>query len=138
MSPLRQDLTGFDDGATLKALHGRAPPSPARLPQRATASQPEPEPFPSAARSADAPPFPPCLSSPPDFAGRGKRVGWAALVGVGAGAGAARRPAARSAEAPAPARWAGAGRPASLQGDFDGFCVQPLDEARLALRVRVG
>ncbi|KAK9843626.1 hypothetical protein WJX81_000003 [Elliptochloris bilobata] len=106
---LDQDLTGFDDGATLKALHGRggSSPRPPRSLMRATASHPEPDPNPN--HSVDPPPFPSCMSSPPDFAG-------------------ARRPAMRSTEAPSPSRRA-RGRPrAALQGNFEGFCVQPLDE----------
>jgi len=124
-----QDLTGFDDGATLKALHGRPPasPRPPRSPMRATASHPDPNP----SHSANPPPlFPPCLSSPPDFAGGAKRDGWAQQAGHGA-LSPARRGSVRSAEVLPTGSWGRGRQPAPLQPEgFDGFCVRPLDEVR--------
>ena len=118
---MRQDLTGFDDGGTLKALHGRggSSPRPPRSPARATVSHPDPDP----SHSADPPPFPSCMSTPADYAGGGGRRG-----DLQDPREPFPRPGMRSAEGPSPGRRTRARPPAPLQGDFEGFCVQPLDE----------
>jgi len=128
LSARRQDLTGFDDGGTLKALHGRAAaPRPPRSPMRASASHPDPAPT----HSVDPPPFMPCLSSPPDISRAAIRGAWAAPGGRGGSdPSPAARPAASSAEAPPVGRWARARSPAPLQECFEGFCVQPPHQVR--------
>ncbi len=128
LSARRQDLTGFDDGGTLKALHGRAAaPRPPRSPMRASASHPDPAPT----HSVDPPPFMPCLSSPPDISRAAIRGAWAAPASQGGpDPSPAARPAARSAEAPPAGRWARARSPAPLQEGFEGFSVQPPNEVR--------
>ena len=127
---MRQDLTGFDDGGTLKALHGRggSSPRPPRSPARATVSHPDPDP----SHSADPLPFPSCMSTPADYAGSRRRGDlqdpqdplW--------------HPAMRSAEVPSPSRRTRTRPPAPLQGDFEGFCVQPLDEVHPGFILSVG
>ena len=118
---MRQDLTGFDEGGTLKALHGRggSSPRPPRSLARATVSHPDPDP----SHSADPPPFPSCMSTPADYAGGGGRRG-----DLQDPREPFPRPGMRSAEGPSPGRRTRARPPAPLQGDFEGFCVQPLDE----------